>query len=104
MSDDSAGINSKSKVNVVICWHMHQPQYANRLNGIYQLPWTYLHGIKDYTDMASHLEAEPNARAVVNFAPILLEQIDDYAGRMKARKPLKGGGSISGFWNNNEQP
>ncbi|MDX1314666.1 MAG: hypothetical protein R3356_04120, partial [Eudoraea sp.] len=27
-----------------------------------------------------------------------------YAGRMKARKPLKGGGSITRRWNNNEQP
>ncbi len=29
--------------------------------------------------MAAHLEAVPEAKAVVNFAPILLEQIDDYA-------------------------
>jgi len=71
------------KLKVVICWHMHQPQYANRLNGIYQLPWTYLHAIKDYTDMAAHLEAEPDARVVVNFAPILLEQIDDYAHQVQ---------------------
>ena len=78
MSDDVAidEENVGPKINVVICWHMHQPQYANRLNGVYQLPWTYLHGIKDYTDMAAHLEADPNARAVVNFAPILLEQIE----------------------------
>ncbi|HET8705600.1 MAG TPA: glycoside hydrolase family 57 protein, partial [Pseudomonadales bacterium] len=31
------------------------------------------------TDMAAHLEANPAARAVVNFAPILLEQLEDYA-------------------------
>lgn len=29
--------------------------------------------------MAAHLESEPKAAAVVNFAPILLEQISDYA-------------------------
>ena len=29
--------------------------------------------------MAAHLEAVPEARVVVNFAPILLEQIEDYA-------------------------
>lgn len=79
-TDSKAGQQiDKPKLKVVICWHMHQPQYANRLNGIYQLPWTYLHAMKDYTDMAAHLEAEPEAHAVVNFAPILLEQIDDYA-------------------------
>ena len=34
--------------------------------------------MKDYVDMVAHLEAEPKAKAVVNFAPILLEQIEDY--------------------------
>ncbi|AGA32941.1 glycoside hydrolase family 57 [Thioalkalivibrio nitratireducens DSM 14787] len=48
------------------------------------MPWTYLHAIKDYSDMAAHLEAAPDARVVVNFAPILLEQIDDYARRIRA--------------------
>jgi len=32
----------------------------------YQQPWSYLHAIKDYVDMAAHIEAVPNARAVVN--------------------------------------
>ena len=76
---DSSKSSAKSKLNVVICWHMHQPSYNDRLSGEYFLPWTYLHAIKDYVDMAAHLEAEPKAAAVVNFAPILLEQLDDYA-------------------------
>lgn len=58
---------------------MHQPEYRNLQTGEFQLPWTYLHVIKDYVDMVAHLEAVPNAKAVVNFAPILLEQIEDYA-------------------------
>ena len=58
---------------------MHQPEYRDRHTGEFQLPWTYLHVIKDYVDMVAHLEAEPDAKAVVNFAPILLEQIEDYA-------------------------
>jgi len=58
---------------------MHQPEYRDRQTGEFQLPWTYLHVIKDYVDMVAHLEAEPDAKAVVNFAPILLEQIEDYA-------------------------
>lgn len=57
---------------------MHQPEYRDRISGQYQLPWTYLHAIKDYVDMAVVLENTPGARAVVNFAPILLEQIEDY--------------------------
>ncbi|OAD23838.1 glycoside hydrolase family protein, partial [Candidatus Thiomargarita nelsonii] len=72
------------KFKVVLCWHMHQPAYYDWHNEQYQLPWTYLHGIKDYVDMAAHLEAVPNARAVVNFAPTLLEQLDDYVQQIQA--------------------
>ena len=69
---------SGKPLNVVLYWHMHQPQYKDVHTGNYQLPWTYLHVIKDYVDMVAHLEACPQARVVVNFTPTLLEQIDDY--------------------------
>lgn len=72
-----------TRLNVVLCWHMHQPQYRDQLSGQYQLPWTYLHAAKDYIDMAAHIESVPGARAVVNFAPVLLEQIDDYAQQVQ---------------------
>ncbi len=72
-------MSDNHKLNVVLCWHMHQPDYRDRNTGEFVLPWTYLHTIKDYIDMAAHLEAIPGARAVINFAPILLEQIDDYS-------------------------
>ena len=71
-------------LNVVLCWHMHQPYYREGLAGAYHLPWVYLHGIKDYSDMAAHLERYPAMRAVVNFAPVLLEQLDDYAHQLDA--------------------
>lgn len=73
-------------------WHMHQPQYRDLQTGTAHLPWTYLHAIKDYNDMAAHLEALPQARAVVNFTPILLEQIETYTGEIDAY--LQGGGAI----------
>lgn len=72
-------MSDSKRLKVVLCWHMHQPQYSDLISGEHQLPWTYLHGMKDYVDMAAHIEAVPGARAVVNFAPILLEQIADYA-------------------------
>ncbi len=72
------------RLRVVLCWHMHQPDYRDPDGLGYHLPWVYLHGIKDYVDMAAHLEAVPGARAVVNFVPVLLEQIDDYARQIKA--------------------
>ena len=76
-------MSDKSPLNVVLLWHMHQPSYRDAHSSKYFLPWTYLHIIKDYADMAAHLEAEPAARAVVNFTPTLLEQIDDYAIQIK---------------------
>ena len=76
--------DSPNRLKVVFCWHMHQPYYKGPELSDYYLPWVYLHGIKDYADMAAHLEDHPNAKAVVNFAPVLLEQIDDYAGQINA--------------------
>ncbi len=77
-------MTSPPRLPVVLMWHMHQPQYRDALTGQYTLPWTYLHAIKDYTDMAAHLEANPEARAVVNFTPVLLEQLDELAQRVGA--------------------
>jgi alpha-amylase/alpha-mannosidase (GH57 family) len=58
---------------------MHQPQYRDLSSHQNQLPWTYLHGIKDYVDMAYILEKNPKAKAVFNFSPILLEQLQEYS-------------------------
>jgi len=73
---------SDKRLKVVLCWHMHQPQYCDTASGQYLLPWTYLHAMKDYIDMADILEKHDEAKAVVNFAPILLEQIADYAEQL----------------------
>lgn len=69
---------SDHPVNVVLCWHMHQPQYQDQFTRNFHLPWTYLHAIKDYADMAAVVEQVPQARVVVNFTPVLLDQLDDY--------------------------
>ncbi|HCB40470.1 MAG: glycoside hydrolase [Pseudomonadales bacterium] len=71
-------IDDHPKVNVVLCWHMHQPQYQDQFTHNVRLPWTYLHAIKDYADMAAVVEQVPQSRVVVNFTPVLLDQIDDY--------------------------
>ncbi|MDD1625845.1 MAG: glycoside hydrolase, partial [Methylococcaceae bacterium] len=75
-------MSDKKKLKLVLCWHMHQPEYRDLQTGEFKLPWTYLHVIKDYVDMVAHLEAVPEAKAVVNFAPILLEQIEEYANQV----------------------
>ena len=80
---------AKPRINLVLCWHMHQPWYRQSQDGDYSLPWVYLHALKDYVDMAAHLEAHPGMRCVVNFTPVLLEQLDDYAQQF--RRHLKRG-------------
>ncbi len=79
-------------LQVVFLWHMHQPEYRDPRDGVYQQPWTYLHAIKDYADMAAHLERWPNARVVVNFVPILLEQLEDYAAQIDS---FRRGGKVT---------
>jgi alpha-amylase/alpha-mannosidase (GH57 family) len=76
--------NVNRKLHLILCWHMHQPDYREYMNGEFVLPWTYLHAMKDYTDMAFHLEQHPQARAVVNFVPILVEQLQDYEQQFKS--------------------
>jgi alpha-amylase/alpha-mannosidase (GH57 family) len=76
-------MSAEGKINLVLYWHMHQPEYRNLRTGEYYLPWTYLHAIKDYVDMVAHLERYPAARAVINFVPTLLEQIDDYSQQVE---------------------
>jgi len=70
---------------------MHQPDYRNPDDGEFLFPWVYLHAIKDYSDMAWHLEQRTRIRATVNLVPILLDQIEDYAEQFKSgviRDPL----------------
>ena len=79
------------RLDLVFLWHMHQPDYRDRATGEFAMPWTYLHALKDYTDMAAHFERHPAVRAVVNFVPVLLDQIDDYVGQFACgvfRDPL----------------
>ncbi len=92
-TDTNMQATQKPPLNVVLMWHMHQPEYRDLSTGDYHLPWTYLHAIKDYVDMAAHLERHAGARAVVNFAPILLEQLDDYGSQidtyLTTRQPMR---------------
>lgn len=83
-------MSGERPLHLVLMWHMHQPDY--RRPGPdkareFALPWTYLHGIKDYCDMAAHLERHPGVRCVVNLVPVLLDQLDDYADQFASRTP-----------------
>jgi alpha-amylase/alpha-mannosidase (GH57 family) len=68
-------------MRVVFLWHLHQPEY--RVDGRFLRPWVYLHALSGYTDMAVRLERCPDMRAVVNLTPVLIDQLDDYATRLR---------------------
>jgi alpha-amylase/alpha-mannosidase (GH57 family) len=67
------------RLDLVLLWHMHQPDYRDPASGEFLFPWVYLHAIKDYADMAAHLERHPQVRATINLVPVLLDQLEDYA-------------------------
>ena len=84
-------MTSPRPLDLVLVWHMHQPDYRDQASGEFALPWVYLHAIKDYTDMAWHLERHPGMRAVINWVPVLLDQLEDYADQFdsgRLRDPL----------------
>ena len=64
---------------VVFLWHLHQPEYRDPASGQPVLPWVRLHSTRAYNDMAAALERHDRARAVVNWAPSLLLQLEAYA-------------------------
>ncbi|HZX32598.1 MAG TPA: glycoside hydrolase family 57 protein [Rhodocyclaceae bacterium] len=77
--------------DLAFLWHMHQPDYRHPETGEFVLPWVLLHALKDYADMAGHLERHPEIRCTVNFVPVLLDQIEDYADQFATgrwRDPL----------------
>lgn len=74
--------STDNPIRLALFWHMHQPSYRNLYSGEVEQPWTYLHAIKDYADMAYHLETVEGARAVINFVPILLDEIEHYANEI----------------------
>lgn len=67
------------RVNLVVLWHMHQPQYRDPETGRYVLPWTRLHATKDYFGMVKVLEEFPNFHATFNVVPSLGMQLEEYA-------------------------
>jgi alpha-amylase/alpha-mannosidase (GH57 family) len=73
-------------VNLVLLWHMHQPQYRDPATGRYIMPWTRLHALKDYWGMVKLVEEFPGVHMTFNIVPSLGAQIEEYAS-VKFREP-----------------
>jgi len=68
-----------NRVNLVLLWHMHQPQYRDPETEQYVLPWTRLHALKDYWGMVQVLGEVPGFHATFNVVPALGMQLEEYA-------------------------
>lgn len=53
---------------------MHQPDYRDA-TGVMQMPWVFLHAIKDYKEMLERLRAFKNLKASFNLTAPLIEQL-----------------------------
>ena len=71
-------MDTKKRLGVAFLWHMHQPFYKDPLCNKYMMPWTRLHGVKDYFPMAALVEAFEDVTVTFNLVPSLVEQINDY--------------------------
>ena len=64
-------------MNLAFLWHMHQPDYRDT-QGVMQMPWVFLHAIKDYYDMPWMLERHGTLKAAFNITPPLIAQLKLY--------------------------
>jgi alpha-amylase/alpha-mannosidase (GH57 family) len=69
----------KPPLKLALVWHLHQPDYTDPVTGRPAMPWTRLHALKDYVDMAAHLARHPAVRATFNVVPVLLDQLERLA-------------------------
>lgn len=63
---------------LALLWHLHQPDYRHPDTGRPTMPWTRLHALRGYRDLA--IEAlEQGQRATFNLVPVLIDQLLDLA-------------------------
>ncbi|MBB5021261.1 glycoside hydrolase family 57 protein [Desulfurispira natronophila] len=90
-------------VSVALLWHMHQPSYRDPVSGRYEMPWVFLHAIKDYYDML-HLATRNGCRCTFNLVPSLLRQLEEYASGEANDKILSLIATDPGRLNEEERP
>src|SRR5882672_31390 len=74
-------------IQLCFLWHMHQPFYKDLISGEYHLPWTRMHGLKDYYGMVKILDEFPLVHQTFNLVPSMVVQIEEYA-RGVAKDPF----------------
>ncbi len=80
--------HKRPPLRLALLWHLHQPDYTDDETGAPGMPWTRLHALKDYADMAAHLERHPGVRATLNVVPSLVDQLRSLASGAAAPDPF----------------
>lgn len=73
-------------MDVVLWWHLHQPDYREPTGDTAGLPWVRMHALRAYTDLPAFLLDEGLTGMTLNIVPSLADQLDDLAsGRVLDR-------------------
>lgn len=73
-------------MDVVLWWHLHQPDYREPSGDIAGLPWVRMHALRAYTDLPAFLLEEGPVGMTINIVPSLADQLEDIAeGRVQDR-------------------
>lgn len=65
--------------DLALLLHMHQPDYRHPTTGEPVMPWVRLHAVRGYTDVPT-LALEQSASFTMNVVPVLIDQLEAYAG------------------------
>ena len=65
--------------HLAILWHLHQPDYRDPTTGRPVMPWTRLHALRGYRDLAVETVRD-EVSVTLNLVPSLLDQLLWYAG------------------------
>jgi alpha-amylase/alpha-mannosidase (GH57 family) len=88
---DEAAFAVSPAIHLALLWHQHQPLYrdlAAPATGGYRFPWVRLHALRDYFGMAYLVARHPELHLTINFSPILLWQLEEYASGRGADRAL----------------
>jgi len=67
------------KLYLCFLWHMHQPWYIDSFTQEFEMPWVFLHAIKDYYEMPWLVSRYKKIKATFNLVPSLIKQLQIYS-------------------------
>jgi len=67
------------KLYLCFLWHMHQPWYIDPFTQEFEMPWVFLHAIKDYYEMPWLVSRYKKIKATFNLVPSLMKQLQIYS-------------------------